>query len=93
MQASFAKKGREPICWIPAMSSFEMWQIFGPGLDDVDRRCDDGGAESCDDGRREVTRDPVLEDAVADERVLRDVIDDDLADVDDHVASNVREGA
>ena len=64
-----------------------------PCLDDVNRRSDDGGAEPGDDGRGEVARDAVLEEAVADERVLGDVVDDDLADVDDHVASDVREGA
>jgi hypothetical protein len=39
---------------------------------------------------REVAGDAIVEEAVADEGVLGDVIHDDLADVDDHVASDVR---
>ena len=38
-----------------------------------------------------MARDPVLEEAVVDEGLLRDVIDHDFADVDDAVAGNVGE--
>ena len=37
--------------------------------------------------------DPIVEKAARDESLLRDVVDDDLADVDDAVAGDVGESA